>query len=47
MGGVAAALELCEVAKLAGWNRGSEGRRRLAAVPEDCLECARGGRRRA
>lgn len=47
MGGVAAKLELCEDAKLAGWKRGSEGRRRLAAVPEDCLTWERGGRRRA
>lgn len=33
--GVPAALEPWEDAKLAGWKRGNDGKRRLAAVPCD------------
>lgn len=47
MFGVPAALEPWEDAKLAGWKRGREGKRKLAAVPEGCRTCDRGGRRRA
>lgn len=44
--GVAATLEFCEEAKLAGWKRGREGSRSAAAVPDECWRLWGTGRTR-